>query len=172
MFRAACGFTVIILLMFSCSTSQFGWKTEPESGKKEKSSYLEDFDPLSLDDDDIVVHPMEKSPESEVMERPEPERALAGSENHIEEMVRGYRIQLLATGDDVQAREAKKDAIFTFEENVYLVFEAPLYKLRVGDCRTKKEAEELREVAIRRGFRDAWIVPSKVYRSIEDESPF
>ena len=30
------------------------------------------------------------------------------------------------------------------------------------DCKTRKEAEELREKAVRNGFRDAWVVPSKI----------
>ncbi len=169
MIRKICGFVVVVLFIFSCSTSQFGWKTETESGGKE---CLEDFDPLSLNDDDIVVTPKERIPQADIVGRLEPEKTPKNSEEAVEEMVQGYRIQLLATGDEVQAREVKKDAIYKFEENVYLVFEAPLYKLRVGNCRTKKEAEGLKMEAIRKGFRDAWVVPSKVYRAVGDTPPF
>ena len=163
---------VCVFFVASCSTSQFGWKTEPEGEKKAQSGYVEDFDPLSLNDDDIVVQPREEAASTEEERSPEAEKIVVPPEKPAEEMVQGYRVQLLATGDEVQAREVKKDAIFKLEEDVYLVFEAPLYKLRVGDCRTKREAEGLRDEAIRKGFRDAWIVPSKVYRTVGDAPPF
>ena len=159
------GLLVLILFMFSCSASQFGWKAESESGDRagDKGRYLEDFDPLSLDDDDIVIRSVKNADST----NDEDESILIGtqpeSEESAQEMVQGYRVQLLATGDEFQAREAKKNAIFRFEEGVYLIFEAPLYKLRIGDCQTRREAEQLRENAVRNGFGDAWIVPSRIF---------
>jgi len=73
-------------------------------------------------------------------------------------------VQLLATSDEEMAREEKKRAVFKFEDKVYLIFDAPMYKIRVGDCLTRKEAEELKKQAVSQGFTDAWIVPSQVVR--------
>jgi len=171
MFKKSYWLIIFVLFLFSCSTSQFGWKREPEPGGKEKSVFKEDFDPLSLNDDDIVILPEETTSQKEVVEKPVHEKPAVGEEKSGEEMIQGYRIQLLATGDEAQARKAKRDAIFKFQEHVYLVFEAPLYKLRVGDCQTKKEAEALRKEAAQKGFRDAWIVPSKVYSRVDSETP-
>lgn len=172
MFRTTLCAAFFILFMLSCSTSQFAWKTESESeGEEKKQGALwEDFDPLSLNDDDIVVPSAEREYQTGLEERPEQEGIPSEEEGSGGEMVQGYRIQLLATGDEAQAREEKRKAIFNFEESVYLDFESSLYKLRVGDCLTKREAEDLREKAIQRGFRDAWIVRSRVYRQRDGEN--
>jgi hypothetical protein len=161
-----------IVFLLSCSASQFGWKAEDDmrDQRATKSGFIEDFDPLSLDDDDIVVTPDQKpTPEAED-EKPQPAIQKPIQEKSTPEIVQGFRVQLLATGDESQAREAQKSAIFRFEEGVYLAFEPPLYKLRIGDCRTRKEAEELRQKAIRNGFDDAWIVPSKIQIGKGDQS--
>ena len=159
------GLLVLILFMFSCSASQFGWKADSESGKRtgDKGRYLEDFDPLSLDDDDIAIRPDKTEASTDDEEKPILIETQPESDDASPETVQGYRVQLLATGDEFQAREAKKNAIFRFQEGVYLVFEAPLYKLRIGDCQTRREADQLRENAVRNGFRDAWIVPSRIF---------
>ena len=61
-YRISC-VALLLFLIASCSTSQFGWKSE--SGSEKKSSqgkgYVEDFDPLTLEEEDIVVSPQEKS---------------------------------------------------------------------------------------------------------------
>lgn len=170
--KALAYISVLIFLLFYCSASQFGWKTEKEpEGEASKKKYVEDFDPLALEEEDIKVQPVEKKPvvetEQEDITEPIPSDDLAFNQK---EMIQGFRIQLLATTDENQARDAKKRAIFKFQTGVYLVFEAPHYKLRIGDCATKQEAEELKKEAYRNGFRDAWIVPSKVYNLKDDTS--
>lgn len=175
MFRKILGLVVAVLFMISCASSQFGRRAESESAGKERgeSGFVEDFDPLSLNDDDIVIFPEDKTEESERAEKSKIEEVPSALEGSEVEMVQGFRVQLLATGDEAQAMEARKDAIFKFPEaDVYLELEGSLYKLRIGDCRTKKEAEALREEAIQSGFRDAWIVPSKVHRGKRDDSIF
>ncbi|MFH1942849.1 MAG: SPOR domain-containing protein [bacterium] len=171
MLRAGMLFIVCGIFLFSCSTSKFGWKSESESGEKKevKREQLEDFDPLSLDDDDIVVPAAKKKVETDRLELVEPVKVQSKPEETGSETVQGFRVQLLATKDEIAAQEANRKAIFAFEQGVYLTFEAPLYRLRIGNCRTRKEAEELRDEAIRRSFRDAWIVPSKVLRQKENE---
>lgn len=160
----------IVFLMSSCASSKLGWKNE--SGEKEKK-YNEDFDPSSLKDDDLKF-PVNKvfenntetdKNESEIIPENTPEEVY---ETEIVTM-NGYRVQLLATPYQKQAREAKQKAIFKIEEKVYLEFESPLWKLRVGNCRTKKEAEQLRNkmrsIGRRAGeeeWTNAWIVYTKI----------
>jgi hypothetical protein len=45
---------------------------------------------------------------------------------------------------------------------VYLIFDAPLYKVRVGDVIKKTDAEEIKDIAKDYGYREAFTVPSKV----------
>lgn len=150
-----------IILFLSCSSSQFGWKSGSEK-PEDDSTLIEDFDPLSLDDDDIIVTPKES--QDEVGNQAQGGSDLDPAARPGKEVVQipGYRVQLLSTKQEYGAWEAKKEAILKFEEDIHLVHEASLYKLRVGDCRTREEAEALVEKAVRKGFREAWIVRTKI----------
>ncbi|HOT98701.1 MAG TPA: SPOR domain-containing protein [bacterium] len=78
-------------------------------------------------------------------------------------MVEGFRIQLLATRDESEARRARDDARSFFPENSYLLYDNPYYKLRLGDCLTRAAADSLQQRAISKGFSGAWIVRSQVH---------
>jgi hypothetical protein len=157
--------------LIACSTSQFSGTENGSTGqKKDKSQYREDFDPATLGQDDFVVVPTPKasSRDSTVIEP----RDMNPVESPQEEGVQGFRIQLLATKIEDQAREEQRKAIFKFQERVYLDFESPYYKLRVGDCATRKEAETLRNKAVTLGFDNPWIVQSKINRNTRGQAPF
>lgn len=77
----------------------------------------------------------------------------------------GFRVQLFNVTTEFET--AWRDywlAMEKFEESVYLVYEAPYYKVRVGDCLKVEEAISLKNRAIRLGFEEAWIVMSRVSR--------
>ncbi len=156
---------IIFLLFFSCATTRKS--TKPPVEKAEPTTYDESFDPLTLNDEDIQFPKEEPkvpqpTPESQPLKTEIPP-AKVGEENQL---VEGYRVQLLATKDIESATIAKKEAEFAFAEdsvNVYIEFDSPYYKLRIGDCKTREEAERLREIARRKGYPSAWIVRSKVW---------
>ncbi len=153
----------LLLFIVSCSSSQWGWKPENESGDRgaRKQNMVEDFDPLSLNDDDIIVTPaaVNKSKEEQRGEETIPTEV----EMKQREVVNGYRVQLIAVKDEDAARKVQEKAIYLFEEEVYLIFDTPNYKVQVGDCKTEEEANELVQRARSLGFSDAWKVPAKVY---------
>jgi len=78
-------------------------------------------------------------------------------------MVEGFRVQLMATRDESEARRARDDARTYFPENSYLLFDNPYYKLRLGDCLTRTSADSLQQRAVNKGFNGAWIVRSLVH---------
>jgi hypothetical protein len=159
-------FIVPVVFLLSCSTSRFGWKSEPEPTRKEvkTSQYVEDFDPGSLNDDDINPALDKAILQSAKQAKPNPP-PIPAEKTTAETIVNGYRIQLMATKDEDRANEMKKQAIMKFDEKVHLVFETPYYKIRVGDCVTDKEARDLREKAVQKGFTDVMVVRSKVINS-------
>lgn len=160
----------VALLFMGCSLSQFGWKGEAPSKSKSKTpaetneTNKEDFDPLILNDDDVWILPSAKSGSSSKENR----IAVPKSKISKEEVVQGYRIQLVATKEEEQAREIKKNAMLKLSHPVYLIFEPPLYKVRVGDCATREEAKEILNEAKQNGFPDAWIVPSMINKTTEE----
>jgi len=122
--------------------------------------YDESFDPLSLDDDDIIIAGDENieitdnsgnNPKTEIPPV-------------VKEMT-GFRVQILATKNIETASLFEQEASERFtnlDHKTYLIFEAPLYKIRVGNCRKRAEAEELRDMDLQYGYRESFIVKSKI----------
>ncbi|TFH01657.1 MAG: SPOR domain-containing protein [Calditrichales bacterium] len=79
--------------------------------------------------------------------------------------VNGYRVQILATKNIETASLYEQEAterLQGYDHKTYLIFEAPLYKIRVGDCKTRLEAESVREIMEDYGYRETFIVKSKI----------
>jgi hypothetical protein len=124
----------------------------------------ESFDPLILDDEDItfseeIIYPVEaevKSPLTEIK---------TGIEK-VNVEIDGFRVQIFATKDIEAATIAKKEAEFAFTDdsvNVYIEFDSPYYKIRAGDYKNRKSAENFRETARQKGYSASWIVKTKVW---------
>lgn len=155
-------FIVILLafFLFSCSASKEVKKPE-EAGTDEK--YDESFDPTTLNDDDIIIakHEEPETPNSQ------PINEVVTNENDkiSYREANGFRVQIIATQNIETAtliEQEAKDLFNTMEHKVYLIFEQPLYKVRVGDVTDRNDAEEIRDMAKDYGYREAFIVPSKV----------
>lgn len=84
---------------------------------------------------------------------------------------KGYRVQLFAGREQDRALDIKAAAESRFGISVYVVYEAPQYKVRAGNFVNRLEAAELMNSIKMDGFRDAWIVRSQIEfdQSIEHE---
>ncbi len=157
----------IILPLLSCSLAGIGGKPDAGKNKPGTGTYDENFDPSTLDDDTFRVIPPDQTgnrgADSEPVKVPKTTRRT----DSAEESVQGYRVQLAATTDENRARDLKKEAMLKLKEKIYLVFESPNYKVRVGDCRTFDEARLLKQEVIASGFPDAWIVKTNVVATEE-----
>ncbi len=146
-----------ILMLHSCAAPQKSTRARGE-GEAVKNFELmnEEFDPLSLKEEDIQVEDVavSSSATEEVPENVE----LAVKDT----LVTGYRIQIVQTTDAEEAKNAQKDAILRFNEDVYRVFDPPFYKVRVGNYLNWYDAEKIQKLAIQKGYRDAWVVRTKV----------
>jgi hypothetical protein len=70
----------------------------------------------------------------------------------------GYRIQVVATRF---LEEAERDAELVkglYTVAVYIEYYEPFYKVRVGDFKTRQEAEKMKEKLVEIGFDSAWIL--------------
>lgn len=91
--------------------------------------------------------------------------ALSVAYNQSFPYISGYRVQIyMASGNDAlsNAEIVKKD----FEQNfpdltAYITFREPYYRVRVGDYRTRLEANQLLK-PIRKSYQDAWIIQDKI----------
>jgi hypothetical protein len=75
----------------------------------------------------------------------------------------GFRVQLFSTRIEEEARATVQKATVSFPENVYLMFDNPFFKVRLGDCPSRVDADSLQQRAIQQGYASAWIVRSHVY---------
>ena len=74
----------------------------------------------------------------------------------------GYRIQIFESTVSSIARAEAKRFQNILGDSVYIDFEAPLYKLRIGNFIERKKAEKAIEAIERLGARDSWIVRTKI----------
>lgn len=150
-------FILIIGFMASCAAPE---KTTRPSGKaKEVKGFekmREDFDPLSLNDDDIKIEEPEANYSTFEEDYVELEQTLTDT------IGVGYRVQLIQTSDPEEAKDVQKDAILRFDYDVYRVFDPPFYKVRIGDFINWSDAEQVQKLAIQKGYREAWVIRTKV----------
>ncbi|GAB4376548.1 MAG: hypothetical protein Kow0042_22920 [Calditrichia bacterium] len=155
-----------LAVLFSCAGSKKAMERPPAEEPAETMD--ESFDPLILNDEDIQFDTEQKTgaESPSLMETPGPE-----TEKPLEnKLVDGFRVQILSTKDLESATRAKHIAMEQFSDlnlRVYLDFGSPYYKVRVGDFKSREEAQQLRDEIRRRGYPKAWIVPSKVWSNPE-----
>ena len=74
----------------------------------------------------------------------------------------GFRIQIFESMVSSIARAEAKRFQNILSDTVYLNFETPLYKLRIGNYIDRKKAEKAISAIKRLGAKDSWIVRTKI----------
>jgi hypothetical protein len=148
----------VVLTAFSCSSGSRVVKPEkPETGVRNFALMNEEFDPLALEDDDVVIEQKDSSPSSATEMNTV---TTAAAQDSIGD---GYRIQLTQIEDNEEAKNIQRDALLSFSDHeVYSVFDPPFYKVRIGDFVNWHDAEKLQQLAIKKGYKGAWIIPCKI----------
>ena len=153
----------IVLLLSGCGSSgssQEGSVPPPEEREQRVplSRYEKTFNPSSYDDEIAEIQ------RQHVIEQ---ERSAA--ENNRDSVVvesefsQGYRIQIFATGNIDEANAMRMTAAQRItDDSLYIVFDPPVYKVRIGDFRTRAEANQRLGAVVALGFADAWVVGDKI----------
>lgn len=74
----------------------------------------------------------------------------------------GYRVQIFASSTQQNASRVAGDARTTFGNAIYVDHVPPYYKVRVGNCLTKQEADVLKGKALQAGYRGAFVVETMI----------
>ena len=78
--------------------------------------------------------------------------------------VDGYRLQVKALSDRGQALELGQTLDFNYPDiRAYVIYQGGLFKIQLGDFRTRAESETWREKLRDLPDLEAWIVPTRVY---------
>ena len=81
-------------------------------------------------------------------------------------LTKGYRVQVMISQDENELMELKSNLEKSVKEKVYIIFELPNYKLRIGDFINRKEAENFQKQILRLGYRTSWVVPTMIEMDI------
>ncbi len=159
-------FTFLLsLLLWGCAALFKSETTKtPETEQKEfLEKYEKTFNPADYDED---VGEEEKKNET-----PRADKNLYDTKseetNKAElEIIPGFRIQILMTSEIDEANLTKAQVSSLLPNDwVYMIYETPYYKIRAGDFPDRASANQLLKFLIDSGYKNAWIVPDKVYKS-------
>ncbi|GAB4173309.1 MAG: hypothetical protein Kow00108_08110 [Calditrichia bacterium] len=155
----------IIMLLAGCAGNKPVVKESPAT---DRATLDETFDPMSIPDDANIVipeKPVKNGGNNYLIEPEQPKPQMVDTLALLEKKIPGYRVQIFATRDREQAYLLKDEATKIFSNdsiNVYIEFNQPYYKIRIGDCKTREDANRLQRKAINRGYTNAWVVKSSV----------
>ena len=80
----------------------------------------------------------------------------------VQSVSEGYRVQVLATRYFERADSLAVIMKNTVSDSVYVDFEAPNYKVRIGDFINRDSAELLQQELVQMGYNSAWILRARI----------
>ncbi len=159
------GLAVLILGCSASTGSRYETKNETNSSTdaEEKKEVVEDFDITQYETEiDIEAPPIStgKVPPDVWYEY---STSSTDSLRNIIGTTDGYRVQVLST-DDIDEANLVRAEIYekTSRKEVYIIFEPPFYKVKVGDFTSKTEAEDLRFKLNQLGYTESKVVQETV----------
>ncbi|MFQ6616365.1 MAG: SPOR domain-containing protein [Fidelibacterota bacterium] len=121
--------------------------------KKDSVVFDESFDPETLTEPSldwpVILHSGETLPEQ-------------GEREPTDTTEEGYRIQVISTLDYGTADSLMGELLPVFSHQVYLTFDPPNYKVRVGNFKFRSSAEDAQRRLRDMGFRSAWIIRTQI----------
>jgi len=82
--------------------------------------------------------------------------------------IEGFRVQIFATQDRNKADQLQEELALKFDEKIYIIFEAPNYKLRIGNFLDRDDAEILRMRLVSSDFPSSWIVRTRIQPELKE----
>jgi hypothetical protein len=160
--------TAVYFLLAGCSAStgsryETKDETKTETSTEVTEEIAEDFDISPYKTEiDIEAPPLQtdKLPADVWYEY---EATSASQGRRIIGTTDGYRVQVLSTDDLDEANRIRSEIyIKTNRKEVYVTFEPPFYKVKVGDFTSKAEAGDLRFKLSQLGYTEAKVVQETV----------
>ena len=82
----------------------------------------------------------------------------------------GFRIQLYESSSPEKINGLVKKYKKKMTDSLYVIFEAPVYKIHYGNFSKKYEAEKIKNQLRQKGFKNIWIVRSRIEQKLSYES--
>lgn len=84
--------------------------------------------------------------------------------------IEGYRVQIFAGTDSLNALSSKHKALAVKADTAYLIAEKGLYKIQIGDFPYYPEADQRKQLLRQNGFPGAWIVKRDILIPVNPDS--
>ena len=122
-------------------------------------AYERTLNPSDFDEDVALVK--ETQPDS--LKAAPAEEAAADSMVVEEVATQGFRIQIYASKKIDEATAVRTMAAEQFpQDSIYVVYDPPVYRVRLGDYPTRLEANQRLPSIARSGYPDAWVVTDRI----------
>lgn len=164
---------IVLAVALSCTllacthTKDTQKETDEATFGEQIIKYEASFRPSDYDPD-----PSQKSGknlEGQAAEQQAPTEARAAA---AEDQVPGFRVQVFSLTDIDEARTKKNELEGLLPgEWIYLEYESPAYKIRVGNFLSRFEADRFARQMTERGYSEAWTVPARVFKNPPPPSP-
>ena len=84
--------------------------------------------------------------------------------NYPKQIIKGYRVQIYSGSNRIDANKVKADFLETYlGEKIYFDYKQPYYKVRIGNYRTKLEAQKMYQLLLLDiRFKGVLIVPDDI----------
>jgi hypothetical protein len=160
---------IILLLIYACSaaTGKRYEETKPPEETKEteitEAGLDEDFD-ITPYKTKIEIDEESYSTGSSIKDVwfGYDETTLSNSDKQIVGTADGFRVQIISTDDLERANDTKLEVYFKLGKDVYVNFEPPFYKVKVGDFATRSEANDLKFKLNQLGYSEAKVVQETI----------
>lgn len=167
-------FFLFIILFAGCGATSTGSRYEDKKEEKaddkketESKDFVEDFDltpyKTEFDLEEIKIDkPAGK--ELEIWYDYELENEEETSDtSEAADTAPGFRVQVISTDNLEEAENIRSEIYFrTSQKNVYITFDPPFYKVKVGDFTSRSEAENLSFQLSQMGYNEVRVVNDSI----------
>jgi hypothetical protein len=164
---AAIFLLIILLIIAGCTGNKETERIEPPamSLKDFLKQSEKNFRPSEYDPDPKTV-------EGEARHQRDSVEAALVSVTAVPETIAGFRVQVLFTQEIEQANTVRDNLSPQMPDQwVYVVYDAPYYKVRVGNFADRSEAGVILKNLVDLGYKDAWIVPDNIIKNPPPKPP-
>lgn len=132
----------------------------PPVRKEKLSTFEKSFKPSEYDTDIELLHKKENQARP-IVDVPVETFTVAEPET-----VQGFRIQVFSSNNYDDAMTLRNTLNVELPAQwVYMVYDAPTYKVRVGDYTNRADANLAVDGFIEKGYKGAWVVPDRVAKN-------
>jgi hypothetical protein len=122
--------------------------------------YERDFTPSRFD---VAIAQVESSSQRYTAREQD---TITTAANPTAELTPGFRVQVMFSNSIDEATKVKSEVALLFPADiVYMLYDSPYYKVRVGDYQERNNAAQALKILIEKGYMQSWIVPDRVQKN-------